>query len=547
MGDLRTRVGAYRDQVAVFTALAGLLSVVLTQLGTATWQTVLKNLPAAAIVFGFLVWLRPRVFPTWRLLELCLYPGQRFPVTRSIDDALYCFWWVVWRRRGYGLRSFDVARLRVEAEILTGGKDRGDAASGEHSWRGHLHAMLKVRRLMQQTGPRQSRYRTEIPDCLPLTSSSVFPGVDRYFKALASVGQADDHFLSDIHVASAYVAPLYLLTGQLSHFDDNWRAIVHAYSDVTSIHDPIANESLRHLRAFQFACWIVWGPSIPICTCQSWNHEGKDAIGFQLGYGDENTSVILYDETRVLRLRLQRARRRVARTLAPGVSTAVAPLAVELEAVAVVRRPGSGDRARLCQAQAELLDADTDRLVLEFRQLDVAATAGRSYYSAYLWVMFVLEASPGNLLMSKGEPWRALLPFFVHGNIADSSTYSFLKERLANEALDAIESVVQRPDTPPGVSFVYMSAIDDPGCGWQLLMPHPGHQIKHTLRQLLADRFRGIASRVRIEDDVAALRATDGTYYAMHFSSCHLPETIGTYFKCLDHLRKGEPHGAHVV
>ncbi|OLD39882.1 MAG: hypothetical protein AUI57_01550 [Candidatus Rokubacteria bacterium 13_1_40CM_2_68_8] len=547
MADLWTRISASRDYVAVFTVLGAALSLLLTQLGAATWQTISRILPAAAVVFAFLAWLRPRVFPTWRLLELCLYAGQRFPVTRSIDDALYCFWWAAWRRRGCRLRTFDVARLRVEAELLTGGKDRGGAASAERRWREHLEAMLNERRLMQYTSPADPRFRTEIPDCLPLTSSVVFPGVDHYFKTLASVGRADDHFLSEVHVTSAYVAPLYLLTGQLGHFDDNWRAIVHAYADVTSIHDPISDEPLRHLRAFQFACWIVWGPSIPICTCSSWNHEGKDAIGFQLGYGDENTSVILYDEGRALRLRLQRARRRVARALAPAASPEVSPLAVELDAVVVVRRPGFGNRARLCRAQAELLDADTDRLVLEFRRLDVAAGAGRSYYSAYLWVMFVLEAGPGNLLMSPGEPWRALLPFFVHGNIADSSTYAFLKERLANEALDAIEAVIRRPDTPPGVSFVYMSAIDDSGCGFRPLMPDPGEQIKHTLRRLLADRFRAIATRVRIEDDPASLRATDGTYYATLFSSCHLPETISTYFECLDHLGKGLPHGASVV
>jgi hypothetical protein len=552
MGDLRTRIGAYKDHVAVFTTLAALLSVALTQSGATKWDTILKSLPPAAIVFAFLVWLRPRVFPTWRLLEQCLYARQRFPITRSLDDALYCFWWAIWRRRGYGLTTFDVARLRVEAEILTGGKDRGAAASGEPSWHAHLQTMLSPRRLLESAGRPGTRFRTEIPDCLPLTSSDVFPAVDRYFAALATVGRADDHFLSEVRVTSAYLAPLYLLTGQLSHFDDSWRAIVQAYADVTSIDDPIANESLRHLRAFQFACWIVWGPSIPICTCSSWNREGQDAIGFQLGYGDENTSVILYDEGHVLRQRLQRARRRVAHALTPGVSLRDAPadtvpLAVRLDTVAVIRRPRFGDRARLCQAQAELLEADTDRLVLDFRRLEVAAAPGRSYYSAYLWVMFALEASPGTLLMSRGEPWRALLPFFVHGNIADSSTYAFLKERLANEALDAIEAVTARRDTPPDVSFVYMSAIDHPGCGSALLIPDAGTSIRETMRRLLADRFRGIAARVRIEDNPALLRGADGQYYAQLFSSCHLPETIAAYFECLKHLREGKPHGADVA
>jgi hypothetical protein len=263
-----------------------------------------------------------------------------------------------------------------------------------------------------------------------------------------------------------------------------------------------------------------------------WNEEGKNAVGFQLGYGDENTSVIIYDETAALRLALRRSRRRLARAL----SSAASPLAVELDAVVAVRRPGSVDDRRLCHAQADLLDVQKERLILEFRRLDVSPhAAGRSYYSAYLWVMFVLETEPGKLLMSDGERWRALLPFFVHGNIAEPSTYAFLKERLALEALDAIEAVVQQP-TQSGLTFVYACAIDDPGCGSRLLMEGPGEPIKQTLRRLLADRFSAIARRVRIEDD------PDGTDYGEYFSSCHLPETIGAYFTCLEHLEKGQPH-----
>jgi hypothetical protein len=544
MDDLWGRIRSSRDYVTVFTALGAALGLVLTRLG-ATWQAVSTAITAAAIVFAVLAWLRPRLFPTWRLLELCLCAGQRFPVLRSVDDALRCYWWVAWRRRGLGLRSWDVARLRVEAEVLTGGKDRGDAAATERDWGEHLAAMLDERRLMGPTAPGASRFRTEIPDCLPLTSAATVPAVDRYFAALARVRRADDRFLADLHVKSAYVAPLYLLTGQLGLFDDNWRSIVHAYANVVAVDDPIADPALRHLRAFQFACWIVWGPSIPICTCQAWRHEERTAVGFQLGYGDENTSVVLYDETPGLRLALRRARRRVARAMAPDASPQASPVAVELEAVAVVRRPASIDLGRLCQAQVDLVDARQERLVLEFRRLDAPPrAAGRSYYSAYLWVMFALEVGDGQLLAPEGEPWRALMPFFVHGNIAEPSTYAFLKERLAHEALDAIEAVVGRQTAPPRVSFVYVSAIDDTGCGSRLLIEGPGEPIKSTLRRLLATRFGAIASSVRIEDDPARLRGRDGVYYAERFSSCHLPETIGTYFTCLDHLRQGLPHGA---
>jgi hypothetical protein len=544
MGELWARIKASRDYIGLFTVLGAALSLVLKSRGV-TWQTISTVVPAVAVAYIFLTWLRPRVFPAWRLLELSLYEGWRLPVTRSILPTLWCFT-KAWSRRGYGVRTFQVARLRVEAQILTGGLDgRAEDAASERGWREHLAAMLHERRLMEPPAQGLSRFRTEIPDCLPLTARGAFKGVERYFASLASAGRPDDRFLSEVHVASAYVAPLYLLTGQLSQFDNSWRSIVHAYANVTSIHDPIADASLRYLRAFQFACWIVWGPSIPVCTCAMWNEEGKNAVGFQLGYGDENTSVIIYDETAALRLALRRSRRRLARALTSGASPAVSPLAVELDAVVTVRRTGSVDGRRLCLAQADLLDAQKERLILEFRRLDVSPhAAGRSYYSAYLWVMFVLEAGPGNLLMSAGERWRALLPFFVHGNIAEPSTYAFLKERLAMEALDAIEAIVRQPGTPSDVNFVYASAIDDPGCGSRPLIEGPGETIKQTLRRLLADRFSIIAPRVRIEDDPAELRATDGTYYAEYFSSCHLPETIGAYFTCLEHLEKGQAHSA---
>jgi hypothetical protein len=161
-----------------------------------------------------------------------------------------------------------------------------------------------------------------------------------------------------------------------------------------------------------------------------------------------------------------------------------------------------------------------------------------------MWVMFVLESEPGQLIAPRDERWRALLPFFVHGNVADAPTYAFLKQRLAHEALDAIEALVSAVDAPARVTFVYMSAIDDPGCGKPALVVDPGEQIKRTLQHLLKGRFAGIAGRVRVADDSAHLRTEDGDSYAKLFSTCHLPDTIDAYFKCLGHLERGQPHGA---
>jgi hypothetical protein len=543
---LRDRIKEARDHIGLFTLLGAALGLGLKRYGV-DWPMVSAIVSASVVVFVFLVWVRPRIFRSWRLLELCLHAGKRFAGTRALVDAVRCALWA----RHYELPTYVVARLRVEAELLTGGKDRGKTAEGERGWREHFRAMLADdHRLARADGWIGAAadlpgypFRTQIPDCLPLTAKDAFAGIDRYFKALTSLGSVDDRFLSELRVKSAYVAPLYLLTGQLAHFDDNWREVVEAYSNVTSVDDPIADEALRYLRAFQFACWIVWGPSIPVCTCEYWDHEHKNAVGFQLGYGDENTSVILYDESGVLRHATRRARRRAAGGKGAG-RPAIPPLAVELEATVIVCRPGSADRRRVCQAQTQLLDVGAERVILQHRRLDATGRAGRRYYSAYLWVMFVLEAGPGRPLMRAGEAWRALLPFFVHGNIADASTYAFLKDRLAHEALDSIAAALREPGIPPHVRFVYMAAIDDPGCGGRPLASDPGAQIKRTLQQLLAERFVAIADRVSVRDDSSELKAEDGSYYAEFFSACHLPETIGTYFECLEHLASQRPHGA---
>jgi hypothetical protein len=542
---LRDRIKDARDHIGLFTLLGAGLGLILKRYYEFDWGPISAIVPVSVLFFVFLVWLRPRIFRSWRLLELCLHSGKRFTAMRSLGDALWCFR----NARHHDLPTYIVARLRVEAELLTGGEDWGKTVEGERSWREHFRAMVAdERRLARADGSVRAAddaqgFKTQIPDCLPLTAKDAFEGIDRYFRALTSLGSVDDSFLSELRVKSAYVAPLYLLTGQLAHFDDNWRQIVEAYANVTSVDDPIADESLRHLRAFQFACWIVWGPSIPVCTCEYWDHEHKNAVAFQLGYGDENTSVVLYDEGGGLRHAARRARRRAGAPKGDG-KAAVPPLAVELEASVVVRRPGAVDRGRVCRAQAELLDVESERVILQYRRLDATGRAGRRYYSAYLWVMFVLESGPGRPLMRPGEPWRALLPFFVHGNIADASTYAFLKDRLALEALDSIAAVLGQPDIPPDVRFVYMSAIDDSGCGSRLLASDPGTPIKRTMQQLLAGRFASIADRVRILDDSSEIKAADGSYYAEFFSSCHLPETIGTYFECLEHLSSQRPHGA---
>src|SRR5262245_18354808 len=165
MSELWARIKASRDYIALFTILGAALSLVLKSRGF-NWQTISTAVPALAVAYIFLAWLRPGVFKAWRLLELCLYKGRRFPATRSLLATVWCFA-KAWSRRSYGVRTFHVARLRVEAQILTTGLGGGprDVAS-ERGWREHVAAMLNERRLMVPAAPGIARFRTEIADCL---------------------------------------------------------------------------------------------------------------------------------------------------------------------------------------------------------------------------------------------------------------------------------------------------------------------------------------------------------------------------------------------
>src|SRR5262249_54484639 len=140
MGELWARIKASRDYIALFTVLGAALSLVLKLRGF-NWQAISTAVPALAVVYIFLTWLRPRVFPAWKLLEDCLYDGRRFPASRSLLPTLWCFG-KGWSRRGHRVRTFHVARLRVEAQILAGGLDGPHGLASERVWQEHVAAML---------------------------------------------------------------------------------------------------------------------------------------------------------------------------------------------------------------------------------------------------------------------------------------------------------------------------------------------------------------------------------------------------------------------
>jgi GNAT superfamily N-acetyltransferase len=330
----------------------------------------------------------------------------------------------------------------------------------------------------------------------------------------------EDHgrFLSTITVATGFVAPLHLLAGLVVQFEEDWQLIITQYGRAVSQRGDTL--PCRTLQAFAFDCWLLWGPSIPVCTCRQWS--GLKAV--QYGYGDEDNSVALVfggDDAGL---------RRLLASPFPDQDFAYK--------LSVTGRPRLGstlNRNELCAAQQVIADRERPRLLLEHvsHRLLVGGPAEHRenrYYSAYVWMMFVLVDGAGQPL-SPDRPWESLFPFFEHGNVGDARHYRFFKEQVAHKALTSIAAMAAAPGGA-GARFAYAGALDDAGCGSRLIAPHPGPTMKDLLTRLLAgDEFAHLAR----DGHVVVPDRPD-----VRFSACHLPGIVEAYYEGISGARASD-------
>jgi hypothetical protein len=108
----------------------------------------------------------------------------------------------------------------------------------------------------------------------------------------------------------------------------------------------------------------------------------------------------------------------------------------------------------------------------------IAEQSRAPYYSAYLWIKFVIMVKrqdgrlrPLNFKREDGDHTAKagldFLPFFEHCNIACPFALEMSKNVLALKALEAIRQLVMLSGGPSKtpLRFVYACAIDDPGDG----------------------------------------------------------------------------------
>jgi hypothetical protein len=414
-------------------------------------------------------------------------------------------------RAGAGPDYYASVRMRIEHEILYPrpklGLDRvvtDDYRKKLQRWRKQMRAAYRDSTIGDRSSAGESNARA-------LTAGDVndaFEKITTYFVALKALGADESQlqFLCTLKISTGFVAPLHLLGGLLSRFDEDWRKIVRAFDrDVDDRVSPKWSHKVavkrsspsqwlnafRMVQKFNFDCWLQWGPSIP-------NSEGGrgDATwtSVQYGFGDENNSIELVGERAKLSTQMQ------AVWEGKGHALAVPALAKGRLAHSMVfakelrEKVGAHLRSawRLPEQEETSVDLSEGRVLMLLDDQGSGITAyatdpAARYYSAYIWVMFVAtlhNSESGSLTplhpsaedeIRTDEPWLDLFPFFEHCNIACEQATSLMKAQLALKAVAGIARIVglsKDPATFP-LRFVFTCAIDDPGDRGEIMITSP--------------------------------------------------------------------------
>lgn len=467
------------------------------------------------IAIALLVWRV--VWPAWNLLAKSLYHSTWRPYSHALRTLLGFFW--------IGLQAqslYKAARLRIESELLSPPpvpplrlhypSDAEYRQAKKQFVHERLHWLQTTRAGLRALLRSPEAVRTiEVDTCSQLVDK---PGIEHYFDALRSQRPSSEEepaFLSKVAIGAGFIAPLHLLTGVLARYEEEWQPIVEDYGrSVIRPDDCFRYVETRKVQSFIFDCWLLWGPSIPLCTCPQWS----GAVALQYGYGDENNSLTLLC-----------ASPEIVRALAGSDNQPPGAFAVQASAVGTLKWGPSLPRRDVCPAQHSIWR--DERLVLEVRDLSDLRRSGGSeeqvwatYYSAYLWIAFVMCDLATGEPFHPDEKWRDLIPFFEHGNIADAEVYDFHTGQLARKAAFGALRLL---DNEPSLALRFVCAIDEPGCGYHLVYPTPpGRTIRKKLETFLD--LPETPDRLILDSDPWPWK--DGDY-----SACALPEIVESYYQ----------------
>ncbi len=508
------------------------------------------GLGAGAVVLAVLFWTQ--FLKGFKLLRRYFY-GQRRGGRRAVIGTLLEIYWTSWDIRApltfIAWDIYEKVRMRIEHEIFYERPELEAVSADRKEFRADRKAWGKrMARIYRDSTIGDDEAKENRP---PLTAGVVndkFGDIIRYFVVLRELGADEDElkFLCTTQIRTGFVAPLHLIAGLLQRFSSDWRGIIGAY-DADVQRETVQAEGarnalakLRRTQKFIFDCWLQWGPSIPLGGAGERNWKGS-VVSLQYGYGDENNSIDLVGHRPALEEMLAKLWAEDSGLLARSAKVE-GRLAHSMVLGKLKKDVGEtlrtswrmGDDMDEGESIAEQLDKGRVVMLLseppvkagkanDKRELNtfgsIESLHSPQYYSAYLWVIFVIlrrdgegwiPAYPDPEDMGRTiKPWLDFIPFFEHGNIACHEAYRFTRTQLARKALSGLRQAVAAgggaADYP--LRFAFACAIDEPGDGarvWFDAVERGKGEDAHgviwrEIAALLAGEFADLASIVRLD------------------------------------------------
>lgn len=541
----------------------------------------------------------------WKVLRDTLRGGNfianvlsgRISRAAAYRKMLAAFWRSKTLFLDFGARRLAAARFIAELEILLPDipkpeaidYDPADYAKIEQQWQQTRQARDKLKQeLFEQyfdarkltvlkwlwqlfkslfAGSEQAKRAPNIvpiSDIRGLDSSRRY--IKRYFDALSSVREDESKaFIATAEFQTGYLAPLFLITGLINRFgeDEGWKLILDNYRQLVMDDVSAYSSELVELRSFLFNCWLLWGPSISPCSCDVWKpRNGSTSLILQYGYGDENNSIDILiregaaaEKVKSIRDNLNSLDHTRRDALFNPIATMGAPYSVR---GTFNWGPTLGDAVPTaqCLVQGGALRTNTmnGRVVLECDAEHVESAQlnqASRYYSAYIWIMFRIEAPDGRSFFPD-MPWKDLLVFFEHGNLADATTFQTLKESLAVKTCSALAEILQRPADRDKIRISYLCALDHSNCGpnCDIVFPPqdgvPGKGARPTdfrptrLIEIIAEHINALPPDHVLRSGRLDLPVSGFPSEWNPRSSCHLPELVEAFY---DDLRTQSVRG----
>ncbi len=508
---------------------------------------------------------------------------HEFPAISAFKDLWICLLW------GDFKNVIETARLRIEYSIWAPNEPTGtDPIQHEREF---VQTYLSHRELKTEL---TTEDEVTIDNCFVLQEKREI--IEHYFQSMTSLPKRlpeRDRFLIEATIKDGYLAPQFLIAGLMSQFEEDWQPVITAFlKEVNAQRVDLPNCEFKRIQMFIFNCWLLWGPSIPIGVCSRWRTDSHSVIALQYGYGDENNSLPLLP----LVGRDGKAYKALFRYVMSSPFAVKASLKVRPVWIAAIPEARSPDVANALEhiqgAQRSIWDPPTvakqvpGTLALDYADAqflrglsdDASPEDQKSYYSAYIWVMFVLchrneDGSAGDPVFSaslaegagskqssiaaneRDFPWLGMFPFFEHGNLADDATYAAFKRQLAFKSLASIEGLMDEEIPVQGGSkfrekFVlqYACASDDANCADcereakdEDVAPTPSRRwrssvkIRHYFANLIGissgDEFAHQNDHGCFDDLSDSLKFNSKWKHRTTFSGCHLPDVIDWFYK----------------